>query len=92
MDAKGVSQPKQQHQSMILIMLDVPVDQRPIQTTITAQSSRSTVRTKYNNTTKSLRFFSLYESGAHSQHLNVNNTFQYSLTRAGYLYMLYVTE
>ena len=77
---------------MVLIMLDVTVDQWPMNTTITAQSSRSTVRTTYNYTTKSLRFFSFHESGAHSQHLNINNTFQYSLTRAGRLYMLYVTE
>ncbi len=77
---------------MIFITLDVPVDRCLMQTTITAQLSRSTVRTTYNYTPKSLRFFSFYESGDHSQHLNVNNTFQYSLTRAGYLYMLYVTE
>ena len=77
---------------MILITLDIPVDRCLMQTTITAQSSRSTVRTTYNYTTKSLRFSSLYESGAHSQHLNTNNTFQYTLTRAGQVYMLYVTE
>ena len=77
---------------MILIILDVPVDQCLIQATITAQSSRSTGRTTYKYTTKSLRLFSFYESGDHSQHLNINNTSQYSLTRAGHLYMLCVTE
>ena len=35
-------------------MLDVVVDQCPMQTTITAQSSRSPVRTTYKYTTKSL--------------------------------------